>query len=98
MNNENFNKAFDSNMDGDKTNLRVYLLNPPIENAWRTREEYLEERSKLLKLQEKQIEALESIKRSSWQQTIVFIITITGAFTTLIMTLTAVLEYLEKIK
>lgn len=96
MDNDNINKAFDSNMSGDKRNLRVFLVNPPIENPWRSHDEYLEERSKLLELQEKQIEALKSIERSSWRQTVAFIFTILVACFTLISTSTSVLNYLEK--
>jgi hypothetical protein len=96
MDNENLNKAFDSNSSGDKRNLRVHLINPPIANPWRTRKEYIEERSKLLELQEKQIDALISIKKASWQQTIAFIITIVLALATLIGTWISVSEHLEK--
>jgi len=39
----NFNKAFDSNMSGDKSNLRVHLINPPSDNPWRTQGDYKEE-------------------------------------------------------
>ena len=88
MSEELFEKAFDSNMDGTKMNLRVHVINPASENPWRTREEYDEEREKLLTLQEKQIQALDAIKKSSWQQTIAFIVTIVG-------TAIAVLTYLK---
>jgi hypothetical protein len=42
MNNE-LNKAFEQNQSGDKNSLRVYLINPPIDNGWRTQSEYQEE-------------------------------------------------------
>ena len=80
----------------DKRNLRVHLINPPIENPWRTREEYIEEREKLLDLQERQIEVLKSIKKASWQQTIAFIITLLVGIATLIGTLITVLSYVKK--
>lgn len=96
MDSENLNKAFDSDMSGDKRNLRVHLINQAIENPWRTRDEYIEERSKLLELQEKQINALKSIEKSSWQQTIAFIITIAVALATLVGMWISVLGYLEK--
>jgi len=83
MTNENIEKAFDSDLSGNKRNLRVNLINPPVENPWRTRGEYIEERNKLLELQERQIEALKDIKRASWQQTIVFVFTILVAVATI---------------
>ncbi|CAC9438147.1 hypothetical protein [bacterium endosymbiont of Bathymodiolus sp. 5 South] len=36
----NFEKAFDRNMSGEKRNLRVWLINPPLENPWRTQGDY----------------------------------------------------------
>lgn len=97
MDNQNLEKAFDSDMSGEKRNLRVYLVNPQIENPWRTREEYLEERSLLIELQNKQINALKSIERASWKQTIAFIITIAVALATLVGTWVSVLSYLKKV-
>ena len=78
MNSENLNKAFDSDMSGEKRNLRVHLINPAVENPWGSHEEYLEERSKSLELRQKQIDAINSMEKSSWIQTITFIITIIG--------------------
>jgi hypothetical protein len=86
MENQNLEKAFDSDMSGEKRNFRVHLINSPIENPWRTREEYLKERSLLIELQEKQIDALKSIERANWKQTIAFIITIVVALATLVGT------------
>jgi hypothetical protein len=45
-NESNFEKAFDSNMSGQKRNLRVYLINPPIENPWRTQGDYMLEQKR----------------------------------------------------
>jgi hypothetical protein len=36
----NFEKACDRNMSGEKRNLRVWLINPPLENPWRTQGDY----------------------------------------------------------
>ncbi|ENM4036911.1 hypothetical protein ACEV8A_24135 [Vibrio parahaemolyticus] len=38
-----FQKVFDSNLNGDKKNLRVHIINPAIENSWRTKGDYDEE-------------------------------------------------------
>ncbi len=38
-----FQKVFESNLDGDKKNLRVHIINPAIENPWRTKGDYDEE-------------------------------------------------------
>ncbi|HGF3679897.1 hypothetical protein [Vibrio parahaemolyticus] len=38
-----FQKVFESNRDGDKKNLRVHIINPAIENPWRTKGDYDEE-------------------------------------------------------
>lgn len=97
MENQNLEKAFDSDMSGEKRNLRVHLINPPIENPWRTREEYLKERALLIELQEKQIDALKSIERANLKQTIAFIITIVLALATLVGTWVSVLGYLKKV-
>ncbi len=39
-------KAFDSDMSGKKRNLRVYLINPPIQDPWRTRGDYILEQKR----------------------------------------------------
>ncbi|CAC9592429.1 hypothetical protein BPUTSESOX_577 [uncultured Gammaproteobacteria bacterium] len=39
-NESNFEKAFESDMSGEKRNLRVWLINPPLENPWRTQGDY----------------------------------------------------------
>ncbi|HAS6483496.1 TPA: hypothetical protein GRR69_12810 [Vibrio parahaemolyticus] len=36
-------KVFESNLNGDKKNLRVHIINPAIENPWRTKGDYDEE-------------------------------------------------------
>ncbi len=95
MDEELMEKAFDSNMDGSKKNLRVHVINPTTENPWRTRKEYIEEREKLLALQERQIEALDAIKKSSWQQTVAFIVTVFVSTATIVATAVAVLTYLK---
>ena len=46
MSNE-LDKAFDSNMKGDKNNLRVHLINPPIEKPWATRQDYLDDQKRI---------------------------------------------------
>ncbi len=38
-----FQKVFESNLNGDKKNLRVHIINPAIENPWRTKGDYDEE-------------------------------------------------------
>jgi hypothetical protein len=43
----NFEKAFDRNMSGEKRNLRVWLINPPLENPWRTQGDYRLEQKRL---------------------------------------------------
>jgi hypothetical protein len=43
MADSNLEKAFDSDMSGEKRNLRVYLINPPSENPWRTQGDYRQE-------------------------------------------------------
>ena len=95
MDNEELQKAFDSDMSDKKRSLRVHLINPPLENPWRTRKEYIEERDKQLELQQKQIEALKALKKSSWQQTIVFVVTIVVSVASIIGTWVSVLSYLK---
>jgi hypothetical protein len=43
MADSNLEKAFDSDGNGEKRNLRVYLINPPSENPWRTQGDYRQE-------------------------------------------------------
>jgi len=43
MADSNLEKAFDSDMSGEKRNLRVYIINPPLENSWRTQGDYQRE-------------------------------------------------------
>ena len=38
-----FQKVFESSLDGDKKNLRVHIINPAIEKPWRTKGDYDEE-------------------------------------------------------
>ncbi|WP_428636478.1 hypothetical protein [Shewanella sp.] len=38
-----FHKAFESNRNGDKKNLRVHIINPAIDDPWRTKGDYDEE-------------------------------------------------------
>jgi len=44
---DELDKAFDSNMNGDKNNLRVTLINPPIDNPWATRQDYLDDQKRI---------------------------------------------------
>jgi hypothetical protein len=46
MGNDFLDGAFDSNMSGNKKNLRVYLINPLIESPWRTHQDYIVEQKR----------------------------------------------------
>lgn len=49
-------KAFESGSSGQKS-LRVFLVNPPVSEPWRTREEYLSDRRSAEELERRQEEA-----------------------------------------
>ena len=77
--------AFDS-APQSKKNLRVYLINPPYENPWRTQGDYIEEQKQMK-------EAHELLKKSIRQQSRYLLLT----FFIMIATLVSGIYYMQEI-
>jgi len=61
-------KAFESGTNGQKS-LRVFLINPPISEPWRTRQDYIDDRNAAAESAERQKEAHQALMRQLKTQT-----------------------------
>ena len=91
--------CFSSGTDGQK-NLRVHLINPPINEPWRTKKDYIEDREAFAELQkqaleahERSVEAHEILKKSYRNQTISLVVVTLTLVATIIATATGVIEF-----
>jgi hypothetical protein len=91
--------CFSSGTDGQK-NLRVHLINPPINQPWRTEKDYIEDREAFAELQkqaleahERSLEAHEILKKSYRNQTISLVVVTLTLVATIIATATGVIEF-----
>ena len=76
--------------------LRVHLVPPPSgDNPWRTKEEYREEREKMLRLQQEQIDALDDLRKAGWRQTIAIILTLIATVAAVVGTCISVMNYFD---
>ncbi|RND30076.1 hypothetical protein EC575_21840 [Vibrio cholerae] len=81
-------------------NLRVHLINPPINEPWRTEKDYIEDREAFAELQkqaleahERSVEAHEILKKSYRNQTISLVVVTLTLVATIIATATGVIEF-----
>lgn len=50
--------------ENDKKSLRVFLINPPISEPWRTRQDYIDDRKQMEESFQRSVEAHELLKKS----------------------------------
>jgi hypothetical protein len=83
-------KAFESGSSGQKS-LRVVLVNPPIPEPWRTRQDYLDDRQAMVEATKRQKEAHEALmkqlKVQSCQMWIAFLAVLMAAGALFVQTL-----------
>ena len=91
--------CFSIGTDGQK-NLRVHLINPPINESWRTKKDYIEDRDafselqkKALEAHERSVEAHEILKKSYRNQTISLAVVTLTLVVTIIATAIGVIEF-----
>ena len=92
--------CFSNSTDGQKS-LRVHLINPPINEPWRTKRDYIEDREVFTQLQKqaieahvRSVEAHEILKKTYRNQTISLAIITLTLLATIVATTTGVIEFL----
>lgn len=87
-------KCFSEGTDGKKS-LRVHLINPPIDEPWRTKQDYLDDRKSMQEMEKRSAEAHFLLRKSFRNQTIALLIATLAMVGTLLGTVVAVSNYLD---
>jgi cytoskeletal protein RodZ len=60
------NEAFEEGSGGRIKSLRIYHVNPPIPDPWRTREDYIQDREAAIEAHQKMMDAFRLNQRMMW--------------------------------
>jgi hypothetical protein len=96
MSNNGLDENCFSTGDDDKKNLRVHLINPPIDEPWRTRQDYIDDRKQMENSFQRTVEAHELLKKSYRNNNIALIIAFSVMIATLLSAFVTFDTYLTK--